>query len=87
MRSDIVETVGLRHDGPPVREQLSNILDHIEILNELDTTGVQPMAHVTGLENVMRDDVVVTGLPREAVLANAPDEEDGYFKVPPVLEE
>jgi len=69
------------------REQLSDILEHIETLSELDTTGVTAMAHVTGLENVMRDDVVTECLPSQAVLANAPDQEDGYFKVPPVLEE
>jgi aspartyl-tRNA(Asn)/glutamyl-tRNA(Gln) amidotransferase subunit C len=69
------------------REQLSDILDHVETLNQLDTSAVQAMAHVTGLENVMRDDVVTPCLEREAVLANAPDQEDGYFKVPQVLEE
>lgn len=80
--------VGLSEDElERLRGQLSDILDHIEILNELDTTNVPPMAHVTGLENVMRDDVVTTCLSNSAVLANAPDQEDGYFKVPAVLEE
>lgn len=69
------------------REQLSNILEHVEILQELDTTTVEPTAHVTGLQNVMRDDVVTECLTRAAVLSNAPDQEDGFFKVPPVLEE
>ena len=70
-----------------LREQLSNILEHVEILRELDTTNVTPMAHVTGLQNVMRDDVVTACLTRASVLANAPDQEEGFFKVPPVLEE
>ncbi len=74
-------------DVEKFREQLSNILEHVEILGELDTTHVPPMAHVTGLQNVMRDDTVSGCLPRASVLANAPDQEEGFFKVPPVLEE
>ena len=69
------------------REQLSNNLEHIEILQELDTSGVEPTAHITGLENVTRDDVVTSCLTRECVLANAPVQADGQFKVPTVLEE
>jgi aspartyl-tRNA(Asn)/glutamyl-tRNA(Gln) amidotransferase subunit C len=68
------------------RAQLSDILDNVEILAELDTTNVQPMAHVTGVENVTREDVVTACLPRSSVLANAPDQEDGYLRVPVVLE-
>lgn len=74
-------------DVESFREQLSVILENIEILQELDTSGVQPTAHVTGLENVMRDDVVTGCLSRDSVLANAPVVEDGQFKVPTVLEE
>ncbi|GIP60301.1 Asp-tRNA(Asn)/Glu-tRNA(Gln) amidotransferase subunit GatC [Paenibacillus sp. FSL W8-0186] len=67
-------------------EQLNAILQYAEKLNELDTEGVEPTTHVLLLSNVMRDDVVQDSLTQEQVFRNAPDEEDGQFKVPAVLE-
>lgn len=67
-------------------EQLNAILQYAEKLNELDTEGVDPTTHVLPLSNVMRADEVRESLPIEKVLLNAPDEEDGQFKVPAVLE-
>ncbi|MBP2641250.1 MAG: Aspartyl/glutamyl-tRNA(Asn/Gln) amidotransferase subunit [Firmicutes bacterium] len=66
--------------------QLNAILEYVDVLNQLDTTGVEPTAHVLPLKNVMRADVVVPSLPRDAALANAPEQENGYFKVPKVTE-
>ncbi len=66
--------------------QLNAILDYIEVLNKVDTTGIEPTAHVLPLKNVMRVDEVKPSLPRELALANAPEQEDGYFKVPKVIE-
>jgi len=66
--------------------QLNAILEYVDVLNQLDTTGVEPTAHVLPLKNVMRADVVMPSLPREAALANAPEQENGYFKVPKVTE-
>lgn len=66
--------------------QLNAILKYAEKLNELDTEGVPPTSHVIPIANVMRDDVVRESLPIEHVMRNAPDEEDGQFKVPAVLE-
>ena len=68
-------------------EQLSSILENIEILNQVDTTGVPPTAQVTGLENVMRPDTTWQGLDLEQVLANAPRREGDYFRVQHVFEE
>ncbi|MWV47299.1 Asp-tRNA(Asn)/Glu-tRNA(Gln) amidotransferase subunit GatC [Paenibacillus sp. HJL G12] len=67
-------------------EQLNAILQYAEKLNELDTDGVEPTTHVLPVSNVMREDVERESLPIEKVMANAPDEEDGQFKVPAVLE-
>lgn len=67
-------------------EQLNAILQYAEKLNELDTEGVEPTTHVLPLRNVMREDEVRESLTIEKVLLNAPDEEDGQFKVPAVLE-
>ncbi|MBD3921401.1 Asp-tRNA(Asn)/Glu-tRNA(Gln) amidotransferase subunit GatC [Paenibacillus sp. PR3] len=66
--------------------QLNAILKYAEKLNELNTDGVEPTSHVLPLANVMRADEVRQSLPIEAVLRNAPDEEDGQIKVPAVLE-
>lgn len=67
-------------------EQLNAILKYAEKLNSLDTENVEPTSHVLPITNVMREDVQRPSLPIEKVLLNAPDEEDGQFKVPAVLE-
>ncbi|OUM97873.1 MAG: asparaginyl/glutamyl-tRNA amidotransferase subunit C [Paenibacillaceae bacterium ZCTH02-B3] len=66
--------------------QLGAILRYIEKLNELDTDGVEPTSHVLPISNVMRDDEPRPSWPLDKVLENAPDKEDGQFKVPAVLE-
>ena len=68
------------------REQLSAVLDYFTKLAEVDTTGIPPTASVLPPRSVLRKDEPRPGLPREELLANAADTEDGQFKVPPVLE-
>jgi aspartyl-tRNA(Asn)/glutamyl-tRNA(Gln) amidotransferase subunit C len=70
-----------------MRAQLSNILDHIDMLKEVDVTDVPPTAQVTDLPNILRPDEVRPSLPREDVLANAPDQQDGMFRVKAIFEE
>jgi aspartyl-tRNA(Asn)/glutamyl-tRNA(Gln) amidotransferase subunit C len=70
-----------------MQAQLSNILDAIETLREVDTSRVDPTASVIQLENVMRDDEVSTPMPRDVTLANAPLRDDPFLRVPTVLEE
>lgn len=65
--------------------QLAAILEYAGQLNELDTTGVEPTAHVLPLSNVFREDTVKPSLPREDVLANAPDPFKGCFRVPKII--
>jgi aspartyl-tRNA(Asn)/glutamyl-tRNA(Gln) amidotransferase subunit C len=67
-------------------EQLSVILQNIAILQEADVSGVSPTSHASRLTNVMREDIPEPSYPPELLLANAPDREDNYLKVPPVLE-
>lgn len=66
--------------------QLNAILAYVDVLNQVNTEGVEPTAHVLSLKNVMRADEVRPSLPRELALANAPEQEDGYFKVPKIME-
>lgn len=68
-------------------EELGGILDHIATLSEVRTDHISPTSQVLDLRNVLRDDSVQPSLPVEAVLANAPDREDGWFRVRAVLEE
>lgn len=70
-----------------MRAQLSDILGHIQTLQEVDVEGVLPTAQVTGLSTVWRDDEVHPPLPPEQALANAPDQNDGMFRVRAIFEE
>jgi aspartyl-tRNA(Asn)/glutamyl-tRNA(Gln) amidotransferase subunit C len=67
--------------------QLSAILDYAERLQEVDTSSVPPTPYILPLVNVMRDDVPQPSLSNEEALANAPDREDGFFRVRAVFEE
>jgi aspartyl-tRNA(Asn)/glutamyl-tRNA(Gln) amidotransferase subunit C len=79
--------LGLSEDEKAsLQEQLSAILEHMRTINELDTAEIPPTAQVIPLRNVMRADQTRPSLPVETVLANAPDREDDFFRVPPVLE-
>lgn len=67
-------------------KQLDSIISFAELLNELDTTNVEPTAHVLEIKNVMREDRSQQGLPLEEVLKNAPEHQDGQIKVPGIME-
>lgn len=67
-------------------KQLGDIIHYAELLNELDTTGVEPTTHVLDLKNVMRKDEPRKWITREDALKNAPDHQGGQFKVPAILE-
>jgi aspartyl-tRNA(Asn)/glutamyl-tRNA(Gln) amidotransferase subunit C len=68
------------------REQLSAILEYAEILQRLGTEDIPPAATVLSLQNVMATDKVRSSFSRKEVLANAPEAEDGCFKVRAILE-
>jgi aspartyl-tRNA(Asn)/glutamyl-tRNA(Gln) amidotransferase subunit C len=68
------------------REQLSSVLEYAERIQQLDTSHIPPTAQVIALQNVTRPDAVCPSLTQEQVLANAPQAEDGFFRVRPVLE-
>ena len=61
-------------------KQLGDILKYVEQMNEVDTTGVEPMSHAIPLKNVMREDCVVYENTKTELMQNAPDEEDGFLK-------
>jgi len=67
--------------------QLSAILDYVAKMNELDTTGVEPLAHCLPISNVFRQDRVGQSLGTEKTLANAPQRDGDFFKVPKILDD
>jgi aspartyl-tRNA(Asn)/glutamyl-tRNA(Gln) amidotransferase subunit C len=68
-------------------EQLSQVLGYVAKLQELDVSGIEPMAHATELVNVLRDDVERPGLSVDRALMNAPAADPPFFRVPKVLGE
>ncbi|MCB0162592.1 MAG: Asp-tRNA(Asn)/Glu-tRNA(Gln) amidotransferase subunit GatC [Anaerolineae bacterium] len=68
------------------QEQLSNILEYAEMLQQVDTSGIPPTTSALPLNNVMRPDELSLSLPNDEALSNAPDAEEGSFKVRAVLD-
>jgi aspartyl-tRNA(Asn)/glutamyl-tRNA(Gln) amidotransferase subunit C len=66
--------------------QLNAILQYADKLNEIDTKDIRPTAHVLPLQNVFREDKTRPCLANDKALANAPEAEDGMFRVPRVIE-
>ncbi|XWW47566.1 Asp-tRNA(Asn)/Glu-tRNA(Gln) amidotransferase subunit GatC [Fibrella sp. USSR17] len=81
-----------RLDVNPVEEaglltSLNSVLDWMEQLNEVDTTGVAPLMHMSEeIDNVLRTDTIANQLPRDQALANAPDHDDQFIKVIKVMD-
>lgn len=67
-------------------KDLSRILDYMELLNEVDTTGVEPLDHVIELDSRLRKDEAKEPISHEDALKNAPDADSDYFRVPKVIE-
>ena len=72
-------------ENEQAKKDMGEMLDYIDQLNELDTTGVEPMSHVFPVHNVFREDEVTNGDGREDTLANAPLMRDGGFEVPKTI--
>jgi aspartyl-tRNA(Asn)/glutamyl-tRNA(Gln) amidotransferase subunit C len=78
-------------ETPRMVEDLNAILDYVEELNELDTTGISPLSQVSELEGAggagaLRRDLPLPSLDRAAVMPEAPETDGLYFKVPKVIE-
>lgn len=67
-------------------KHLDAIIEYAELLNELDTENVEPTTHVLDIKNVLRDDQPRSWLTQEEALKNAPDQKDGQFRVPSIIE-
>jgi aspartyl-tRNA(Asn)/glutamyl-tRNA(Gln) amidotransferase subunit C len=67
-------------------DQLDKVLQYMETLNGLDTSGIEPTSHVISISNVMREDNPRPSLDREAALGNAPDRTEAFYRVPKIIE-
>ncbi len=66
--------------------ELTQIVGYIDQLSQVDTEGVEPTAHAIGIRNVLRDDTIRPSLEQNDALTNAAQQEDGFFRVPKVLD-
>ena len=78
IKEDQIESVG---------KQLNDILSYMHLMSQVDITDVKPTAHAVSMSNVMRDDVPQPSLSNEKALQNAPEPENGCFKVPKVIQD
>jgi aspartyl-tRNA(Asn)/glutamyl-tRNA(Gln) amidotransferase subunit C len=67
-------------------QQLDNILRYVEKLNQLDASGIEPFTHEVDIVNPMREDVITNEANADALLANAPEQENHFFQVPKIIE-
>lgn len=68
-----------------IKTELQRMIEFVEKLNELDTTGVPPLLHMSDAMNVLREDLKQGSISREEALLNAPQSDGTYFKVPKVI--
>ena len=71
--------------SPEETEEMASILDFAKQNDSADTEGIEPTYHVLDLQNVLRDDKAIEGIPQELALKNAKETEDGQFKVPSIM--
>jgi aspartyl-tRNA(Asn)/glutamyl-tRNA(Gln) amidotransferase subunit C len=84
----LLARLGLNEDEiEKFRIQLSNILENFEVLKQVDTSNLPPTAQSVNLQNIFRTDKSEPSYPVEEILANAPQQDNNYFKVKAVLEE
>lgn len=91
-REDVEKVAGLARlkltdeEISRMTEQLGQVIDYVAVLDEVDVSDVEPMAHVADVANVFREDAARESLPRDQALANAPKSDGRYFLVPQILE-
>lgn len=86
----IAELARLDYSDPLARQailaDMERVLSFVEKLNEVDTTGVEPLIFMTDEENVLREDVALPSITKQEALMNAPVKDSDYFKVPRVVD-
>lgn len=75
-----------KEEKEQAKADMEKMLAYIDMLNELDTTDVEPMSHVFPVQNVFREDIVTNSDMREQILKNAPEDKNGMFTAPRTFE-
>jgi aspartyl-tRNA(Asn)/glutamyl-tRNA(Gln) amidotransferase subunit C len=68
-----------------LQHDLERMIGFVEKLKEVDTAGFEPLLHITGAENILREDVVIKTITKQEALLNAPLTDGNFFKVPKVI--
>jgi len=66
--------------------QVGGIIEYIDQLNELDTTDVEPTAHIVSMKNILREDKLSVSIPQDKAMLNAPDKDGSFYRVPKIIE-
>ncbi len=74
------------HEKEVIKRDLEKMIAFVEKLQEVDTTGTEPLLHMTSVMDAYREDVVKGSMPKEEALKNAPSANKDYFKVPKVIQ-
>lgn len=93
INDEMIEHIGIlaklelsAEEREQAKEDMGKMLGYIDKMEELDTSGIEPLSHAFGIRNVFREDEEANGNMREDVLKNAPEEKDGMFLVPRTFE-
>lgn len=93
INDEMIEHIGIlaklelsAEEREQAKEDMGKMLGYIDKMEELDTSGIEPLSHAFGIRNVFREDEEADGNMREDVLKNAPEEKDGMFLVPRTFE-
>lgn len=66
--------------------QVNSIINYMDQLNELDTTNIEPTAHILSMKNIFREDNATASLPQEKAMQNAPERDGSFYRVPKIIE-
>lgn len=66
--------------------QVGSIIEYIDQLNELNTTNVEPTAHILSMRNILREDKLSVSIPQDKAMQNAPDNDGSFYRVPKIIE-
>ena len=69
-----------------ISSRVDSFVEGFSTLEDIDTSGIEPLVTVLDFQNVLRDDIVKKSITREELLSNAPDKHEGYFRVPRTIE-
>ena len=83
--ADLSRLIFNEKEKEEIKKDLQKMISFVEKLNEVDTTNVEPLLHMTDALNIYREDIIQGSMPKSEALQNAPLADENYFKVPKVI--